>query len=920
MSGSHLSKELFDLIKSIGEARSKQEEDKIISSEAHSLVDKFKEKSIPDKKMKEYLIRAIYVELLGHDANFAHIAAINMSQSKSLKLKRLAYLACTLFLTEKSNAAILLVATLQKDLLSKVDLEVEAALVTLCKIANVSILEAIMEPVYKLLNHKSSRIKKKAVMVVHKFYQLNPALIDDIDKKMKHALCDKDPCVMAASLNYFHTVIKANPNRYKDLVASFVVILKQVIEHRLPKEYDFHRMPAPWIQMKLLAILGYLGQYDQVASEGMYEVLNMTIKRADDLGINIGYAIVYQCLKTIITIYPYKSLIELAATTISRFLNTDNKNLKYVGITGLAIIVSVNPEFVLQHQASIVECLEDPDETLKSKTIDLLYRMTNYKNVSAIVEKFLSYLRTAHPDSPLRKELVIKINQLAERFATNKTWFINTVNRLFEISGDLITPDITNSFIRLISDWEEDAEAASFRKYAIELYLNIMKNSAVISDPLMEVMTFVLGFYGPMVFTDEKEIIEVIKLLIKWVDYPFNNERTTGLILNAVMKLHRAISYKEIPEITSLISKYKKSKNSELAQRASEHSRFIARPTLEIDKLLTLTEEPEVNLSFLTKYTDSKSSARYDETKSFSRMKNKDDSLNFQPYNVPSVPQVKRGEHVYSNAEAQVESQKLIVNVPRVIGEKGYIEGKIPATTVNPGTVPKSGIKSFSGNKNAFNYTEFPQTGKEPVIKKGDSGSKKSPSKIEQANTAEKNVLFAGIGEMAGTPIFEPAPSNLAAPNIQPTGAIAELPKKKNLLDLDEEEKSEKKAADFAGLEKAFNQTKISGPAPANQIKPLKIDMDDFGQKWVSYQATVTTSIPAKSGFGVKEVVDKISTLGFCEVSLLENEGILAGTIEDSIILLHFIFAEGNISFTMKTSKPVAESEKILNSITSTIH
>jgi len=33
-SGSHLSKELLDLVKSIGESRSKQEEDKIIVAEA----------------------------------------------------------------------------------------------------------------------------------------------------------------------------------------------------------------------------------------------------------------------------------------------------------------------------------------------------------------------------------------------------------------------------------------------------------------------------------------------------------------------------------------------------------------------------------------------------------------------------------------------------------------------------------------------------------------------------------------------------------------------------------------------------------------------------------------------------------------------------------------------------------------------
>jgi AP-4 complex subunit epsilon-1 len=62
----------------------------------------------------------------------------------------------------------------------------------------------------------------------------------------------------------------------------------------------------------------------------------------------------------------------------------------------------------------VVDCLEDADDTLKIKTLDLLFRMTNKQNVEAIVEKLLAYLKEAPIESSVRKDLVLKINSLGE--------------------------------------------------------------------------------------------------------------------------------------------------------------------------------------------------------------------------------------------------------------------------------------------------------------------------------------------------------------------------------------------------------------------------------------------------------------------------------------------------------------------------
>jgi hypothetical protein len=62
-------------------------------------------------------------------------------------------------------------------------------------------------------------------------------------------LCDKDPSVMSAALCALFDLVSSDVKAYKNLTTSFVSILKQVAEHRLPKTFDYHRTPAPFVQV-----------------------------------------------------------------------------------------------------------------------------------------------------------------------------------------------------------------------------------------------------------------------------------------------------------------------------------------------------------------------------------------------------------------------------------------------------------------------------------------------------------------------------------------------------------------------------------------------------------------------------------------------------------------------------------------------
>jgi hypothetical protein len=85
-------------------------------------------------------------------------------------------------------------------------------------------------------------------MTLQRFHQLSPETVLPLGKcyfciehwfvhfsyipgdKLRRSLCDKDPSVMGAALCVLYDMAKNDPTAYKDLVPSYVSILKQITE------------------------------------------------------------------------------------------------------------------------------------------------------------------------------------------------------------------------------------------------------------------------------------------------------------------------------------------------------------------------------------------------------------------------------------------------------------------------------------------------------------------------------------------------------------------------------------------------------------------------------------------------------------------------------------------------------------------
>ncbi|CAI6005864.1 unnamed protein product [Closterium sp. NIES-64] len=599
------SKDFLDLVKAIGEAKSKAEEDRIMAGELELLKKKISEPDVPKKRMKEYILRLMYLEILGHDASFGYIHAVKMTHDDNLLLKRTGYLACTLFLDDSHDLIILIVNTIQKDLKSDNYLVVCAALGAVCKLINEETIPAVLNPIVDLLKHPKELVRKKAVMALQRFHQRSPSSVSHVTEKFRQALCDKDPSVMSASLCGLHDLIAADPAPYRNLTASFLSILKQVAEGRLPKSFDYHRVPAPFIQsllaftaprvppgvtqIKLLKLLALLGANNQAASEPMYPVIADVIRRIsesqpkagttgrrDDSQVTAGNAILYEAIRTVAAIHPSEQLLASCAAITSSFLKVPRlpalprssslpiptpfsfiarsrpaalpsdlfppflcptpptyfpytpplpssspalhptsrhslasptmqssvHNLRYMGVDCLAQIVRINPDLATEHQIAVIDCLEDPDDSLKRKTLDLLYKMTGPGNVEVIVEHVLQYLRglrsgdDAHAHG--RADLAARIVELAERFAPSNEWFIQTMNSVFEVAGDVVRPKVAHDLMRLIAEGsggDNDDADSRLRSSAVQSYVKLLKEPNL-PTLLLQVICWVLGEYA----------------------------------------------------------------------------------------------------------------------------------------------------------------------------------------------------------------------------------------------------------------------------------------------------------------------------------------------------------------------------------------------------------------------------------------
>ncbi|KAE9546046.1 hypothetical protein FO519_010742, partial [Halicephalobus sp. NKZ332] len=167
------------------------------------------------------------------------------------------------------------------------------------------------------------------------------------------------------------------------LTFQVIRILKKVISSGYSPEHDICGISDPILQVKILKLLKFLGKDDVKALEKMSDILIQVLTRTET-SRNVGKAVLYEAVLTILEINSDKNVRAVAVNILGRFLTNPDQNIRYVALNTLLKTIDLDFNNIQFHQPAIVECLKDPDVSIRKRAMELCFALMNKSNIVAM--------------------------------------------------------------------------------------------------------------------------------------------------------------------------------------------------------------------------------------------------------------------------------------------------------------------------------------------------------------------------------------------------------------------------------------------------------------------------------------------------------------------------------------------------------
>lgn len=545
--------------------------------------------------------KLLYLFTLGERTHFGQIECLKLLASPRFADKRLGYLGTMLLLDENQEVLTLVTNSLKKCVFKSLSLMpiyllkydsdlnhsnqyiVGLALCTLGNIASIEMSRDLFPEIENLLSTANPYIRRKAALCAMRICKKVPDLQEHFLEKAAILISDRNHGVLLCGLTLVTSLCEAEieddegkeegiVERFRSLTGSLVRTLKALASSGYAPEHDVIGITDPFLQVKILQLLRVLARGNSQTSEQINDILAQVATNTDS-SKNVGNSILYEAVLTILDIEADSGLRVLGVNILGKFLSNRDNNIRYVALNTLIKVVAVEPNAVQRHRNTILECLRDPDISIRRRALDLIFTLINESNVRLLIRELLAFLEVA--DNEFKPIMTSQIGIAADRFSPNKRWHIDTMLRVLSLAGNYVKEQILSSFIRLIASTPE------FQTYAVQkLYASLRKD--ITQEGLTLAGAWCIGEYGDTLLRggqyEEEELVheikekDVVDLFSSILNSSYATKIATEYIVTSLMKLTtRFTEPAQIDRIRRILHNNCTSLDIEVQQRAVEY-------------------------------------------------------------------------------------------------------------------------------------------------------------------------------------------------------------------------------------------------------------------------------------------------------------------------------------------------------------
>uniref|UniRef100_A0A8C6X963 AP-2 complex subunit alpha n=1 Tax=Naja naja TaxID=35670 RepID=A0A8C6X963_NAJNA len=584
-------------ISDIRNCKSKEAEIKRINKELANIRSKFKgDKALDGYSKKKYVCKLLFIFLLGHDIDFGHMEAVNLLSSNKYTEKQIGYLFISVLVNSNSELIRLINNAIKNDLASRNPTFMGLALHCIANVGSREMAEAFAGEIPKILvaGDTMDSVKQSAALCLLRLYRTSPDLVPmgDWTSRVVHLLNDQHLGVVTAATSLITTLAQKNPDEFKTSISLAVSRLSRIVTSASTdlQDYTYYFVPAPWLSVKLLRLLQCYPPPDPSVRGRLTECLETILNKAQEppkskkvQHSNAKNAVLFEAISLIIHHDSEPNLLVRACNQLA--------------LESMCTLASseFSHEAVKTHIETVINALKtERDVSVRQRAVDLLYAMCDRSNAQQIVAEMLNYLETA--DYSIREEIVLKVAILAEKYAVDYTWYVDTILNLIRIAGDYVSEEVWYRVIQIVIN-RDDVQG-----YAAKTVFEALQAPAC-HENLVKVGGYILGEFGNLIAGDPRSS-PLIQFNLLHSKFHLCSVPTRALLLSTYIKFVNLF-----PEIKTTVQDVLRSdsqlKNAdvELQQRAVEYLRLSTIASTDI--LATVLEEmppfPERESSILAK-------------------------------------------------------------------------------------------------------------------------------------------------------------------------------------------------------------------------------------------------------------------------------------------------------------------------------